>query len=373
MRIAAFFRDESCGQCVPVPRRHGSPGGGCSPGCGRRDAGTRRRRAGADRRDRPGACATRRSAGSARLRRSADRVGHRAGSVPSRERESRRDRAAAPLPIAASRRMVELEIDGQRGARAEGSTILDACAPARHRHADALLRRDAAAGNVCRVCVVEVEGSRVLAPACSRKVEAGHGGATDSERVRHSRRLVLEFLASSVDLSTAPRCRATSSATTARPERFGPPAPPDPDARPRRASRATTSSPTARPRRPCAQPVKVDNELYVRDYAKCILCYKCVDACGEQYQNTFAIAVAGRGFDARISTEYVVAAARIGLRLLRQLHRRLPDRRADVQERVRPARRRDLGRVAADRDRHDLPLLRRRLQPRRCTSRTTRS
>ena len=27
-RIAAFFRDESCGQCVPVPRRHGAPGGG---------------------------------------------------------------------------------------------------------------------------------------------------------------------------------------------------------------------------------------------------------------------------------------------------------------------------------------------------------
>jgi predicted molibdopterin-dependent oxidoreductase YjgC len=51
------------------------------------------------------------------------------------------------------------------------------------------------------------------------------------------------------------------------------------------------------------QPVKVDNELYVRDYSKCILCYKCVDACGEQHQNTFAIHVAGRGFDARISTE----------------------------------------------------------------------
>jgi predicted molibdopterin-dependent oxidoreductase YjgC len=50
--------------------------------------------------------------------------------------------------------------------------------------------------------------------------------------------------------------------------------------------------------------VKVDNSLYVRDYSKCILCYKCVDACGEQYQNTFAIHVAGRGFDARISTEF---------------------------------------------------------------------
>ncbi|MBV8068251.1 MAG: 4Fe-4S binding protein, partial [Candidatus Eremiobacteraeota bacterium] len=55
------------------------------------------------------------------------------------------------------------------------------------------------------------------------------------------------------------------------------------------------------------QPVKVDNNLYVRDYAKCILCYKCVEACGTDAQNTFAIAVAARGFDARISTEFDVA------------------------------------------------------------------
>jgi predicted molibdopterin-dependent oxidoreductase YjgC len=44
----------------------------------------------------------------------------------------------------------------------------------------------------------------------------------------------------------------------------------------------------------------------VRDYAKCILCYKCVEACGSDAQNTFAIAVAGRGFEARISTELAV-------------------------------------------------------------------
>ncbi len=58
--------------------------------------------------------------------------------------------------------------------------------------------------NVCRVCVVEVEGARVLVPACSRKAEPGMVVATDSERVRLSRKLVLEFLASSVDVSTAP-------------------------------------------------------------------------------------------------------------------------------------------------------------------------
>ncbi|MEJ7705704.1 MAG: 4Fe-4S binding protein [Geodermatophilaceae bacterium] len=55
-----------------------------------------------------------------------------------------------------------------------------------------------------------------------------------------------------------------------------------------------------------AQPTKIDNELYVRDYSRCILCYKCVEACGEDAQNTFAIAVAGRGFDATIATEFDV-------------------------------------------------------------------
>jgi predicted molibdopterin-dependent oxidoreductase YjgC len=55
-----------------------------------------------------------------------------------------------------------------------------------------------------------------------------------------------------------------------------------------------------------AQPAKVDNELYQRDYSKCILCYKCVEACGTDFQNTFAIAGAGRGFDARIATEFSV-------------------------------------------------------------------
>jgi len=55
-----------------------------------------------------------------------------------------------------------------------------------------------------------------------------------------------------------------------------------------------------------AQPVKIDNDLYIRDYSKCVLCYKCVEACGTDAQNTFAIAVAGRGFAAHISTEFDV-------------------------------------------------------------------
>jgi predicted molibdopterin-dependent oxidoreductase YjgC len=127
---------------------------------------------------------------------------------------------------------------------------------------------------------VELEGSRTLVPACSRIVEPGMSIRTDSERVRLSRRIVLEFLASSVNLSTAPTLRAYLERYGARPERFGP---------------AAAS---------VAQPPKIDNDLYVRDYAKCVLCYKCVQACGVDAQNSFAIGVAGRGFSAHIATEY---------------------------------------------------------------------
>ena len=125
---------------------------------------------------------------------------------------------------------------------------------------------------------------------------------TDSERVRHSRKMVMEFLASSTDLSTTPVASGYLERYDADPERYGPPAPPDPDRDRRRTG--FHEEPDGQTAATVHAPIKVDNDLYVRDYSKCILCYKCVDACGAQWQNTFAITVAGRGFDARISTEF---------------------------------------------------------------------
>ena len=125
---------------------------------------------------------------------------------------------------------------------------------------------------------------------------------TDSERVRLSRRLVLEFLASSVDLSIAPAVNEYLQRYGAHPERFGPAAAGgERDHRPAGHHHEPGGTTAAT----VAQSVKVDNDLYVRDYSRCILCYKCVEACGTDAQNSFAIAVAGRGFDARISTEFV--------------------------------------------------------------------
>ncbi|MEZ5856289.1 MAG: formate dehydrogenase subunit alpha [Hyphomicrobiaceae bacterium] len=46
----------------------------------------------------------------------------------------------------------------------------------------------------CRACVVEVEGERVLAASCQRKVAAGMKVKTASERARKSQEMVLELL-----------------------------------------------------------------------------------------------------------------------------------------------------------------------------------
>ena len=49
--------------------------------------------------------------------------------------------------------------------------------------------------------------------------------------------------------------------------------------------------------------MKIDNDLYVRDYSRCILCYKCVEACGVDAPEHVRDRRRGRGFDAHISTE----------------------------------------------------------------------
>jgi len=91
-------------------------------------------------------------------------------------------------------RTVSLTIDDQPVEVPEGSTILDACAALGIDTPTLCYGDTLQPANVCRVCVVEVEGARVLAPACSRKVEPDMVVKTDSERVRHSRKMVMEFL-----------------------------------------------------------------------------------------------------------------------------------------------------------------------------------
>jgi len=303
LRIAAFFRDESCGQCVPcrvgTVRQeealhrlvHGAPRGGAGTelllldhvGRGMRDASI---------------CGLGQTAYAAvesavrRLRLFGEAPAASVAAAPAAGGGSRA-RGAAPG-------MVEIEIDGRHTAVRAGTTILQAARGLGLDVPTLCWLETLQPANACRLCVVEIAGGRVLAPSCSRAVEPGMVVRTRSERVDASRRMVLEMLASSVDLSTAPDLQRRIAEYGADAARYGPAA--------RAADRdRSTAGHHALPLLDAAatvhQPVKIDNDLYVRDYGKCVLCYKCVEACGEDHQNTFAIAVAGRGFDARISTE----------------------------------------------------------------------
>lgn len=208
-----------------------------------------------------------------------------------------------PIPQPLPRAKLTLRLDGRDVQVDQGATILGAARMVGVDIPTACYLEGLTPVNACRVCVVEVQGARALVPACSRKVEDGMVVDTDSPRVRLARRLVLELLASSAELSAWEDYPGYAARYGVDPGRFGPPAESTEDrdqAIPGHHAPPTGAAATV------AQAVKVDNDCYVRDYSRCILCYRCVEACGEDAQHTFAIAVAGRGFDARISTEWDV-------------------------------------------------------------------
>ena len=182
-----------------------------------------------------------------------------------------------PAPSARPRRLFEIHLNGRSLQVPEGATILDACRRAAIDVPTLCFLDGMKPFGACRLCVVEVEGSRPLVPACERKLEPGMKVQTDSERIHLSRRLLLELLASSVDLSRSAEALEYLERYGARRARFGEPPP---------------------------SAARVDNDLFVRDMSHCILCYRCVAACGDEAQHTFAIAVAGRGDAARIATEF---------------------------------------------------------------------
>ena len=267
--------------------------------------------------------------------------------------------------------MIELEIDGQSVRVFEGETILGACRRLGIDTPTLCYGDTLEPANACRVCVVEVEGSRVLAPACSRKAEAGMKVQTDSERVRHSRKLVLELLASSVDLSTTdvdpglPRALRRAAGALR------------PAGSARSRSRPQADGPSRRAGRPDrGDGVRADQDRQRALRARLLEVHPLL-----QVRRRLRRAVPEHLRDPRRRPRLRRAhldrvrgrAARVGLRLLRQLHRRLPDRRADVPLRARAARGGRLARGRPDRDARPSAPTAASAATSSCTSRTTRS
>ena len=172
---------------------------------------------------------------------------------------------------------INLTIDGQPVRVPAGSTILQAAKAAGEAIPTICYHDYCTANALCRICVVEVEGARVLAPACVAEVSEGMKVSTRSERVTRSRRTILEMLDSAVDLSQAPEIQGFMDDYAAEPERF-------PEAERRESA------------------VLDDNPMFIRDYSKCILCWRCVQVCADDAQFTYAINFEGRGFETQIGT-----------------------------------------------------------------------
>ena len=172
---------------------------------------------------------------------------------------------------------ITLTIDGQTITVPAGTTLLQAAQSAGIDISTICVHEATTANALCRMCVMEVEGWRVLAASCVAQASPGMVVHTRSERVERSRRTILEMLASAVDLSEAPAIQPMLAEYAADPQRF----------------------PQAERR---AVPLIDDNPMYVRDYSKCVLCWRCVQVCAADAQYTYAINFSGRGFDTLIST-----------------------------------------------------------------------
>lgn len=177
---------------------------------------------------------------------------------------------------------VNFTIDGKSLAVPPGTTILDAAREAGIEIPTICYHEATTANALCRICVVEVDGSRVLVPSCVAKVTEGMHVQTRSERVLRSRRTILEMMASTTDLSDSPEILEMMDEYQAAPDRY----------------------PQAEVR--SSEPID-DNPMFLRDYAKCILCWRCVQVCASDAQYAFAINFSGRGYETQISTFYEIS------------------------------------------------------------------
>jgi len=117
----------------------------------------------------------------------------------------------------------------------------------------------------------------VLQPACIVEATKDMKVQTRSEKVIRARKTILEMLASTLDLSEAPEILTMMDEYGASHARF-------PDAERREA------------------PVMDDNPMYIRDYSKCLLCWRCVQVCADDVQYTYALSFDGRGYETQIGT-----------------------------------------------------------------------
>jgi NADH dehydrogenase/NADH:ubiquinone oxidoreductase subunit G len=175
---------------------------------------------------------------------------------------------------------VKLTINGTPVTGPKGATILEV---ARENGIDIptlCYLKDLPPVGACRLCVVEVEGSRTLVGSCHTPVAEGMVVNTHSPRVLETRRILIELtLASHPD-----SCLVCDKANLCELRRI--------------AAEMDIGLPRFRLRKHYF-PVEDANPCIVRDMSKCILCRRCVTACLDQH-GARIFSLAYRGFESKV-------------------------------------------------------------------------
>ena len=158
---------------------------------------------------------------------------------------------------------VSVILDGKESSGHDGMTIFELAEQEGVEIPSLCHSPDLSPAGVCRVCVVEVVGTRGLVASCHTPIAEGMVIETRSAKVRAVRRANVELLLTG----------HTGSCVT------------DPNARNcrlhRLASDLEVGPPRFRVREPRYHPVEAANPYVRRDLSKCILCRLCTRACNE--------------------------------------------------------------------------------------------
>jgi len=184
--------------------------------------------------------------------------------------------------------MITLTIDNRAVSVPKGTTVLDAAAsigikiPALcHMDLKGTCVKNAPAS--CRICVVEVDGRRNLAPSCATQVTEGMVVRTNSARVVRARKTVAELILSDHpnDCLTCPKCNDCELQKLV--TRFN--------------IRRMTYKGEQSLRK------KEDTVAISRNMDKCILCRRCETMCN-QVQSVGVLGAVRRGFDTTIAPTF---------------------------------------------------------------------
>lgn len=182
-------------------------------------------------------------------------------------------------------KLINLTIDGEKIEVPEGTTILQAASLLNVHIPTLCYHEDQAVKAVCRICVVEVEGQRLLPAACSTPVSEGMVVKTASPKVIAARKNIMELILARhpqdcLNCSKNGSCELQKIARNLNMTR------PNCYEQDIRSARFDDSSPSI-----------------VRDMRKCILCNRCVEVCSGK-QGVMVMAKENRGFDTVIVPPY---------------------------------------------------------------------